>query len=157
MTDTDETLDRLKRLEDLEQLRTLKHRYAALCDADYNADELAELFTEDAVWDGGVMGRHAGREAIRTFFACAPELMPFAIHHVSNALLDIDGDRASGRWYLWQPCLTRSQALWLAGTYEDRYRRDADTWRFESVDLQLRMVSPYEFGWAEARFVEGVV
>lgn len=156
MTDTDDTLARLRRLEDLEQLRTLKHRYAALCDADYQADELADLFTEDAVWDGGVMGRYAGREAIRTFFAGAQEQMPFAIHHVSNAVLDIDGDRASGRWHLWQPCLTGDQALWLAGTYEDRYRREGATWRFESVHLHLRMLSPYDVGWGKARFVEGL-
>jgi hypothetical protein len=66
MTDLE---SRLARLEDREQLRELKHRYPALCDADYYADGLAELFTPDAVWDGGAMGRHEGREAIRAFFA----------------------------------------------------------------------------------------
>lgn len=146
---------RLQRLEDLEQLRDLKHRYAALCDTEYDAEGLADLFTEDAVWDGGMLGRYEGRDAIRAFFTGAAQQMPFTIHQVSNALLKIDGDRATGRWYLWQPCVTGDQALWLAGTYEDYYRRDAGAWHFERVDLQLRMLSPYEFGWAKARFWEG--
>jgi ketosteroid isomerase-like protein len=146
---------RLQRLEDLEQLRDLKHRYAAFCDAEYDADGLADLFTEDAVWDGGVLGRYEGRDAIRAFFAGASAQMPFAIHQVSNAVLDIDGERATGRWYLWQPCINDDQALWLAGTYADRYRRDAGAWRFEHVDLQLRMLSPYELGWGKARFGDG--
>ena len=43
---------RIQVLEDIEEIKKLKHRYCALCDADYDADALAELFTEDAVWDG---------------------------------------------------------------------------------------------------------
>jgi len=154
MTDLDA---RLQRLEDREQLRELKHRYAALCDADYDADGLAELFTADAVWDGGeVMGRHEGREAIRTFFAASSAQMPFAIHHVLNERLDVDGDRATGRWYLWQPCVFaadgESAALWMAGRYEDSYRRENAEWRFAHVKIELRMLSPYEHGWAVAPF-----
>ena len=54
---------RIRVLEDIEEIKKLKHRYCALCDANYNADALAELFTEDAVWDGQERGRNDGREA----------------------------------------------------------------------------------------------
>ena len=64
---------RLQVLEDIEEIKKLKHRYCALCDANYDADALAELFTEDAVWDGQERGRNEGREAIRGFFQNAPE------------------------------------------------------------------------------------
>ena len=42
---------RLQALEDAEAIRNLKARYAALCDNQYDADRIANLFTEDAVWE----------------------------------------------------------------------------------------------------------
>jgi ketosteroid isomerase-like protein len=147
---------RVRRLEDIEALKQLKHRYAALCDEDYDAERLAPLFTNDAVWDGGAMGRYEGREAIRKFFAEAHKTVPFAIHHVSNPILEVDGDRATGRWYLWQPCVFAGtdQAIWMAGRYTDTYRREDGLWRFEHVRIELRMLSPYEAGWAGVRVME---
>jgi len=147
---------RLQRLEDIHALQTLKARYAAHCDADYDEEALAPLFTEDAVWDGGPMGRYEGRDAIRAFFSGSNTVMPFAIHHVTNPILEIEGDRATGSWYLWQPCTLAegNQALWMAGRYDDVYRREAGGWRFEHVTITLRALSPYEHGWAQIPMVE---
>ena len=50
---------------DIEQIKQLKARYALACDNDYEPDTLADLFAEDAVWDGGFMGRAEGREPRR--------------------------------------------------------------------------------------------
>jgi hypothetical protein len=147
---------RVRRLEDIEALKQLKHRYAAFCDQDYDPDGLAPLFTENAIWDGGMMGRYEGREAIRKFFSEAHTVVPFAIHHVTNAIIDVEGDRATGRWYLWQPCTfsPAGEALWMAGRYFDEYRREDNVWRFEHVQIELRMLSPYDAGWARRRMME---
>jgi ketosteroid isomerase-like protein len=59
---------RLQALEDAEAIRNLKARYAALCDNHYDADGIAMLFTEDALWESPALGRFEGREAIRGFF-----------------------------------------------------------------------------------------
>jgi ketosteroid isomerase-like protein len=53
-------------LEDAAAIRNLKARYAALCDAQYDADGIAMLFTEDALWESPDLGRFEGREAIST-------------------------------------------------------------------------------------------
>jgi nucleotidyltransferase/DNA polymerase involved in DNA repair len=58
---------RLRALEDAEAIRNLKAHYAALCDRQYDADGIAALFTEDALWDSPAPGRFEGREAIRAF------------------------------------------------------------------------------------------
>jgi hypothetical protein len=58
-------------LEDAAAIRNLKARYAALCDAQYDADGIAMLFTEDALWESPDLGRFEGREAIST--ACPPD------------------------------------------------------------------------------------
>ena len=63
---------RLQALEDAEAIRNLKARYAAFCDHQYDADGIASLFTEDAVWESPALGRFEGREAIRNFFKGAP-------------------------------------------------------------------------------------
>ena len=146
---------RLRRLEDIEALKALKCRYAEYCDNDYNPDQLAPLFTRDAIWDGEVLGVYEGREAIRAFFAVAPTAMPFAVHHVTNPVIEVEGDRATGSWLLWQPCVHASgTALWIAGRYHDEYRREDGVWRFARVTFRPNMISPYEAGWAKARKIE---
>jgi ketosteroid isomerase-like protein len=59
---------RLQVLEDAEAIRNLKARYAALCDNQYDADGIARLFTDDAVWESPAPGRFEGCDAIRNFF-----------------------------------------------------------------------------------------
>src|SRR2546430_191274 len=123
-----ETLEtRVSKLSDIDEIKRLKARYAAACDNDYDADAIAELFTEDAVWEGGKFGKAEGRENIRRFFCHAPGVFCFAIHNVMNPRIEVEGDRATGRWYLMQPA-TREQgteAVWLAAVYHDEYVRVA--------------------------------
>ena len=95
---------RIKVLEDVEEIKRLKHHYCAVCDDNYDADAIASLFTEDAVWDGGLWGKFEGREAIRGFFLEAPQILPFAIHMVLNPIIEVNGDSAKGTWYLLQAC-----------------------------------------------------
>jgi hypothetical protein len=148
---------RIRRLEDIEGIRTLKYRYASYCDDDYDAAKLAPLFTEDAVWDGGTaLGRFEGREAIRKFFMSCAKVVPFAIHQVTNPVIDVEGDRATGRWYLWEPLVfaTGNQGFWMAARYDDRYVRADGAWLFENVKIELRMLAPYEKGFARVRITE---
>ena len=146
---------RIRRLEDIESLKTLKHRYAEYCDNDYNPDQLAPLFTRDAIWDGGPMGCVAGRDAIHAFFTAASTAMPFAVHHYTNAVIAVDGDRATGSWLLWQPCVHGSgAALWIAGRYQDEYQREDGEWKFAKVTFRPNVISPYELGFAKARMIE---
>ena len=108
---------RVKLLEDIEEIKLLKRRYCAACDDGYDADAIAALFTEDAVWDGGMRGKNEGREEIRRFFQKAPERLPFAIHMVLNPIIEVDGDTARGIWYLFQPCTWAdgNRAIWGIG------------------------------------------
>src|SRR5258707_13496753 len=85
-------LERIERqlqvLEDAEAIRNLKARYAALCDNQYDADGIASLFTEDAVWESPALGRFERREAIRSFFQGAPGLFSFPIRYALNARIE---------------------------------------------------------------------
>ncbi|HKV53459.1 MAG TPA: nuclear transport factor 2 family protein [Candidatus Binataceae bacterium] len=145
---------KVRMLTDLEEIRLLKTRYAAACDNNYDADAIAELFTEDAIWDGGKLGKAEGREKIRRFFRRAPEIFPFAIHHVMNPIIEVSGDRATGQWYLLQPA-TRApgnQAVWLSAVYHDDYVRVDGKWMFQHLRVTSNFLTTYEEGWANKRF-----
>jgi ketosteroid isomerase-like protein len=152
----EELARRIQVLEDIEALKKLKARYCAYCDNHYDADGLAALFTEDAVWDGGErLGRSEGREAIRAFFQGAPTRLPFAIHHVTNPFIDVHGDTATGRWYLFQPC-TRAEgnrAVWLAARYEEDYVRQGGEWKFRQMRIFPAFYTPYDQGWVKQQFI----
>lgn len=147
--------DRLRVLEDLEEIRKLKARYAAACDDNYNADAIAALFTEDAVWDGGALGTADGRTAIHKFFSRATEFFPFAIHNVINPIIDVDGDRATAQWYLLQPATMAkgNQAVWLAAVYHDEYVRLDGRWMINRLKVTSHFLTPYEEGWVRKPFV----
>jgi hypothetical protein len=143
-------------LADIEEIKQLKARYAAACDDDYAADALAALFTEDAVWDGGFMGYAETRDGIRNFFLTATKVVSFAVHGISNPIIEIDGDEATGRWYLHQPMVIRdgNACFWFCAQYQDRYVRTADGWKFRHVKLIPRAFTPYDAGFGEQLLAE---
>jgi len=144
---------RIQRLEDIEAIKTLKHTYAFHCDNGYDANSLAPLFTEDAVWDGGGLGVNKGREAIREFFSASPAMVPFAVHYLTNPIIEIDGDKAKGKWFLWEPMVFSegNQAVWMSAQYSDEYVKINGEWMFNNVKIDIHMLSPYEDGFAKTR------
>ena len=142
---------RLQTLEDAEAIRNLKAQYATLCDAQYDADGVAALFTEDALWESPALGRFEGREAIRGFFRQASGIFSFAIHYSLNGHIQI----ARARWYLFMPCTVAAgnQATWRAGIDHETYARVDGTWMFRHKRSEPLMSVPYEAGWGTTRFV----
>src|SRR3954468_9318229 len=121
---------RLQALEGAEAIRNLKARYAALCDNQYDADGIAMLFTQDALWESPGLGRFEGREAIRNFFRGASGIFSFAIHYGLNGHIQLDGDMSRSRLYLFIPCTLAAgnQAMWRASIDHETYARVDGTW-----------------------------
>ena len=152
---------RLARLEAEEEIRRLKGRYGELVDARYGrdgprplaeiepiADEIASLFSEDAVWDGGAgLGLCRGRAAIRERFL-APTLR-FSWHYFVKPRIEVDGERARGTWDLLAPCTTREGvAVWMAGVEDDEYARIGGRWLHTAMRLRVVFHAPHARGWA---------
>lgn len=146
---------RLQVLEDAEAIRNLKARYAALCDQQYDADRIAALFAEDALWDSPGLGRFEGREAIRNFFRGASAIFSFAIHYSLNSQIEVDGDTARASWYLFMPCTLAAghRAMWRASIDHETYARISGTWMFRHKRSEPLMNVPFETGWGQRRFV----
>ena len=146
---------RLRAVEDVEEIKRLKARYCAYCDDNYDADGIASLFVEDAIWDGGIRGKAEGREAIRDFFINAPNRLPFAVHMVMNPIIEVHGDTATGTWYLFQPCTYADgdRAVWGSARYDEEYVRINGAWMFKHLKLTSHFWTPFNEGWAQTQFV----
>jgi hypothetical protein len=153
--------DRLAAAEAALAVHELKARYAELVDARYDggapvaperlaelADAIADLFTSDAVWDGGrALGVAEGRAAIAARMR-APTLR-FSRHLFVSPRIRVDGDRAEARWELLAPCTTADGIpQWLCGYEDDEYVRCPDgRWRHRRMALTTVFVAPIDEGW----------
>ena len=153
-TRLEELEQRVRALEDVNEIRLLKAQYAAYCDDHYNPDKIAELFVEDATWESGALGRFEGRGAIREFFRGASKVFTFAIHYGLNRQIEVDGDTAKARWYLFMPCTLGdgNKAMWRAGIDDEEYVRVNGKWMFKSKTSTGIFSTPFEEGWARTRF-----
>ena len=127
--------NRVRALEDANEIRNLKAEYAAACDDNYDPDRIAALFIEDATWESQGLGRFEGREAIREFLSghiqplrLRPALRPEPAHRSQP------GDTARARWYLFMPCTVgdTGNAMWRAGIDDEEYVRVGGRWMFAS-------------------------
>ena len=145
---------RVRALEDVEAIRNLKAAYAGYCDDGYDADRIAELFVEDAVWESTELGRFEGREAIREFFRKASGVYTFAIHYSLNSRIEVNGDTAVGRWYLFMPCTVGEgdRAMWRAGIDDEEYVRVDGRWMFKHKRASGLFNTPFDEGWARNRY-----
>ncbi len=143
--------DRITALEDAEAIRRLKARYAIVADAVMSAPTpesaaaVADLFTEYGVGDFGPFGRFVGRAALLECFGTVlPSVLGWSRHYVTNPIVEVSGDRATGQWYF----LVHAQAKKAPGgpievhfgTYEDTYVKTAAGWRYAA--LVTRFAAP---------------
>jgi hypothetical protein len=144
---------RLRRLEDIDEIKRLKARYCAACDggwdgrASHDTDRIVALFAEDGVWEGGVYGRREGREGIREFYQNNPAV-PFAFHLLTNPIIEVDGDRAIGNWHLLISMTGADRkATLIAGVFDDEYVRTPAGWRIKRSQFSLAFHAPYQGAW----------
>ena len=119
-------------IEDVEAIKRLKYRYFRHLDLK-QWDELATTLTADATcaYDEGKY-TYEGRDAILGFLRESlgdPKIV--TMHHGHHPEIDVDGDRATGRWYLEDVVIfeEHGSALHGAAFYEDEYRKTGGEWR----------------------------
>lgn len=152
---------RLTAVEDVQAIHNLKSRYGQLADARYQkggvapreeltriADELAALFSEDAVWDGGPgLGVCRGRDAIRERFL--EPTLAFSWHYFVKPRIEVDGDRGRGSWDVLAHCTTgEGRAMWMSGFEDDEYVKQDGVWLHRAMKLSVNFMAPYDRGWA---------
>ena len=154
MADLNELMARLEKLEDLEAIRRLKHKYCGHCDNEFQAGKIAALFTDDGVWEAGEpWGNFVGREAIAEFFRGMPEAVSFSVHALSNEEIDIDGDTATARWRTVIPVTLNSEdggvSHWMFCDYTDEYKKVDGHWLFSRIKADVLRSGDHAEGWSQ--------
>lgn len=141
---------RLARLEAIEEIRSLRYRYARICDTGREHDGLRTIFTVDAVWDGGErFGAHEGIEQILAHATNSQARFVWNVHYMVAPIIEVDDDleHASGTWYIWEPCNIvdggEPEPSVVVGSYVDRYRRVDGEWRIAEVRFTPTTVTPH--------------
>lgn len=126
---------RLQRAADELEIRNLVARLAQLAD-DGELDEYIQLFTEDAVWDGGAaLGTKQGHAELlaaardrRASGAAGPGTN--SRHVITTSVVDVADDRATGRAVFHFYVKTDgAPELALLGLYDDEFERTDGGWR----------------------------
>ncbi|WP_223515061.1 nuclear transport factor 2 family protein [Pseudomonas sp. GL-R-26] len=104
----------LAKLEGESAVRRLMAHYMDLCDvprAAIHLSQLAQLFTEDAIWEGlgtqtaQTFGQHQGREAVAAFvggYLPPSDHFKLNLHYLTSESIVVDGKAAQGQWIMQQ-------------------------------------------------------
>ncbi len=112
-------------------IEQLKYRYLRALDLKL-WDEFAGTLTEDVSADYGASLSFSGRDQVVEFMRSSLGPAIITVHQCHHPEIDVDGDRATGTWYLEDKVIVTEQRLMLTGAafYDDTYVRDAaGEWR----------------------------
>ena len=117
-------------LEDEQSIHRLVSRYA---DAVNRRDEDAwrATWADDGVWY--LPGRDAaeGVDNVVAQWAGAMARIEWVVQLIYNGVVDVDGDSATGTWYLCEHLRFGADAgMFNIGCYQDRYVKVNGDWRF---------------------------
>ncbi|MCK9542437.1 MAG: nuclear transport factor 2 family protein [Novosphingobium sp.] len=130
----------IQTLLDIEEIKQLRYSFAWSLETS-DPDQLADLFTPDGVVDVGPWGRMDGQQAIRKGYGRAYKDMPqfTAMHAVTNPRIRVNGDEATGTWYLLDMSLRDPgiDPLQIVGIYDEIYCRTAAGWRIRHLTLRF--------------------
>jgi ketosteroid isomerase-like protein len=158
MTPENLTLEaRIQRLEDAENIRTLKSRYHTYVN-DTDFDKIGSLFAADASLRLGYLmpDKNAiiGREKIQVAFSgmktstSQSQLKQFLHSHI----VELTGpDTAIGTGMLYACYGVHADAYVVAGKYAEEYVRVEGAWLFKTMDLALYFTVPLTLGWAGSK------
>jgi uncharacterized protein (TIGR02246 family) len=126
--------DRIQRLEDIEEIRTLLLDYGRFLDA-RDLPAYSRLFAKDGEWVGG-FGSAQGPAGILAFMEKNLGTAPNRnnTHHIlSNFVIDVKGDTATAwsRWMFVTPAADGKPVISQSGRYDDILVRENGRWRFK--------------------------
>jgi hypothetical protein len=116
--------------ETLEALRQLKYRYLRTLDLK-QWDDFAATLTPDVQASYGKRLTFDGRDAVVEYMRTALPGSIITVHQCHHPELTVDGDTATGTWYLEDKVIITEHRLLLTGAafYADEYRRGPDGWQ----------------------------
>ena len=161
--DLKELEKRVKRLEDIEEIKQLHIRYVnSLTQCRW--DDVLDCFSENGATDFPEFGVSRGKAAVAKVFkeGIALEHIGEEATYCIHPIISVEGDKAKGSWLLYihgvlphQPrqfppelaarvAETFGEGLpdWVQGYYEMEYVRENGKWKISLLKWSLRLKSP---------------
>ena len=160
---------RIRRLEDIEEIRKLKHYYYArcidrmVCLRDEAAiSETVTRLADDVVIDFTSLPVRKGKEAAARFFReDVPNWLSWCQHRVMNEVIEIQGDSAQAVWYFDCPAVFRRGTVagfkgsgLVAGRYTEEYIREDGVWKWKRITAHLDVSHKLKNAFENAFFVQ---
>jgi SnoaL-like domain len=125
-------------LADIEAIKQVKYRYLRALDTkhwDDFADTLAEDITADYGPSLGEELHFANRTDLVDYMRSALGPAVITEHRVTHPEITVNGDTASGSWYLQDRVIVAEYNFMLIGAafYRDQYRRTDHGWKISST------------------------
>ncbi len=148
--------ERIGILEDIEEIKKVKAKFFYFQDH-FRTDELMELFTENAELDYRPLltEKMVGKEQIAPLFnkETMVQWERMARHNMTNTIIDVDGEKATGIFYMYGVATLISPQKDIAIvehlTYEDEFVKENGTWKINKLRGTTAFISPYEDGWVK--------
>lgn len=146
-------MELIEKLAAMEEIKKVRYLYCFYLD-DRNWEAMARLFAEDAIGDYGYLGTVQGREGIRKLFEdSVSKLVLFSAHFMHNPVIEVDGDTATGQWYISAPgTIEECTAVYALVKAYDTYRKIDGAWKIQSLKYDWKFFTRYEKGWAKEPF-----
>ncbi|MZI95602.1 nuclear transport factor 2 family protein [Vibrio sp. CAIM 722] len=155
MTELEQLQHRVDQLESVNAIRACLHRYMDLCDEltpDTPWEELGELFTEQAVWEGKgsryakSFGGYHGRDNIVAMlgkYATFPPHFALNVHYLTSECVSVNGSQASGSWNMLQVSTFSAGGSHLnSARLSIRFEREEGIWRIAHFQTENRLSRP---------------
>jgi hypothetical protein len=131
---------RIRALQDLDAIETLKARYWRAIDR-RRPDDVAACLAEDVSVDFETLPRYQGRVAFMGMVRqAAKQAQVFGMHHGQNPAITLTGpDDAAGEWDVFYYGIDAASGILtqMGGVYRDAYRRIDGRWVVSKMIMRM--------------------
>lgn len=135
-------------LRDIEEIRRLRMLYHYFINEGL-LDRAPEIYTEDARVEWSTAGAGRGHKEIVELFHVLPTQSRFVKHFVSNHIVEVNGDSATGSAYVDARYASETTSEFIAAKYDEQYRRTPQGWKISETILTVYFKAALPHGWED--------
>jgi hypothetical protein len=147
--------ERVRKTEAVQAITNIQALYSFHIDA-AKIDDLLDLFADEFEWNVGFKGdmtTWTSKEELSQFLKKSCEATPMMRHQPITPYIEVNGDKATGAFYLTGMITSITtdgkQARWVQGRYDNEYVCVDGKWKISRLQFVHNFLTPYEDGWVK--------